>query len=244
MAPQRIRLMDTDGSANAFAENGAEIVEGKTYCDAGDISFDSAEPQYVFEKIRNTIIHELKGNNHIISLGGDHSVSFPVIDAYTEMYSNLHVLHFDAHADLYENFDDNFYSHASPFARLLEKGKIKSLTQVGIRTLNTHQRMQAEKYGVQVIEMKEFDYGFLNTLSSPLYVSLDLDVLDPAFAPGVSHHEPGGLSVRQLIHAIQNIKTDVVGADIVEYNPVRDIHSMTAMVAYKLFKELAAKMMG
>lgn len=244
LAPQRIRLMDTDGSANAFAEKGAEIVHGKTYIDTGDIQFDSFEPVYVFEKIRGAILHELKDNHKIISLGGDHSVSFPVIDAYTEIYNHLHVLHFDAHADLYENFDDNFYSHASPFARLLEKGKIKSLTQVGIRTLNTHQRMQAKKYGVQVIEMKDFDYGFLNTLSSPLYVSLDLDVLDPAFAPGISHHEPGGLSVRQLIHAIQNIKTDVVGADIVEYNPVRDIHNMTAMVAYKLFKELAAKMMG
>ena len=116
------------------------------------------------------------------------------------------MLHLDAHADLYENFYNNPYSHASPFARLLGKGKIKSLTQVGIRTLNRHQREQANKYGVNVIEMKKFNFDFLQTLQSPLYVSLDIDVLDPAFAPGVSHHEPGGLSTRDLIRIIQNIE--------------------------------------
>ena len=121
---------------------------------------------------------------------------------------------------------------------MLEKGKIKSLTQVGIRTLNRHQREQADKYGVKIIEMKKFNFDFLKTLQSPLYVSLDIDVLDPAFAPGVSHHEPGGLSTRELIRIIQNIgRCRYVGADLVEYNPIRDINNMTAMVCYKLFKE-------
>lgn len=69
-----------------------------------------------------------------------------------------------------------------------------------------------------------------------------MDVLDPAFAPGISHYEPGGLSTRDVIHIIQGISVPVVGADIVEYNPVRDLHNMTAMVAYKFFKEIIAKM--
>ena len=77
---------------------------------------------------------------------------------------------------------------------------------------------------------------------APLFVSLDIDVLDPAFAPGILHHEPGGMSTRQLIEIIQQIKVPIVGADIVELNPKRDINNMTAMVAYKLFKELASKM--
>jgi arginase family enzyme len=100
----------------------------------------------------------------------------------------------------------------------LKKAKIKSLTQVGIRTLNRHQKEQANKYGVKVIEMKNFNFDFLQTLQSPLYVSLDIDVLDPAYAPGVSHHEPGGLSTRDLIRIIQNIGVNIVGADLVEYN--------------------------
>ena len=93
-----------------------------------------------------------------------------------------------------------------------------------------------------MIEMKDFNYNFIKTLQSPLYISLDLDVLDPAFAPGISHHEPGGLTTRELINIIQSITVSIVGADIVEYNPMRDINNMTAMVAYKLFKELASKM--
>ena len=156
----------------------------------------------------------------------------------------MHILHLDAHGDLYDDFDNNPFSHASPFARLMEKGKVASLTQVGTRTYNTHQREQMKRFGVKAIEMKDFSFDFINSLAAPLYISLDLDVLDPAFAPGVSHHEPGGMSTRDLIHIIQNIQVPIAGADIVEYNPVRDINNVTAMVAYKLLKELIAKMAG
>ncbi len=76
--------------------------------------------------------------------------------------------------------------------------------------------------------------------NGPLYISIDLDGLDPAYAPGVSHHEPGGLTVRQLLHLLSTIRVPIVGADVVEYNPDRDINDMTAAVAVKLVKELAA----
>lgn len=242
LAPPRIRQMDTDGSANQFSEDGKEIAVNKTFTDVGDISFADTSSPAVYAKIKNTIQQELTADSKIISFGGDHSISFPIIEAFSIVYKNLHVLHMDAHADLYENFENNPYSHASPFARLLEKKCIQSLTQVGIRTLNTHQREQAEKYKVRIIEMKNFNYDFIKTLKVPLYISVDLDVLDPAFAPGLSHHEPGGLSTRELVHIIQSISVPIVGADIVEYNPTRDVNNMTAMVAYKVFKELASKM--
>ena len=242
LAPPRIRLMDTDGSANNFAENGEAITAGNVYTDLGDLLFTGPNAAAAFETIQQRVGEEIKDGDKLLCLGGDHSISYPIIDVYTNYYPNLHVLHLDAHADLYEEFDNNPYSHASPFARILEKGKIASLTQVGIRTLNTHQRKQAEKYGVQVIEMKDFTNDFIQQLSGPLYISLDMDVLDPAFAPGVSHHEPGGLSTRELLCIIQSIRANIVGADMVEYNPVRDVHNLTAMVAYKLLKELMAKM--
>lgn len=242
LAPPRIRLMETDGSANSFCESGKEILAGKNYMDAGDMSFSNSNPEKVYNEIKNKIHQELLADYKIICFGGDHSISFPIIETYAGFFKNLNILHLDAHADLYENFDDNPYSHASPFARLMEKNVINSLTQVGIRTLNTHQKEQAAKFGVNVIEMKHFSYDFIKTLQAPLYISLDLDVLDPAFAPGISHHEPGGMTSRELIKIIQEIQVTVVGADIVEYNPIRDINNMTAMVAYKLFKELVDKM--
>ena len=241
-APQRIRLMDVEGSANAYAENGLEIKEGVNYTDCGDISFENTNAAKAFKTIQKRIKKLLKDDSKVLSLGGDHSVSYPIISAFADKYDGLNILHLDAHADLYDDFDNNPFSHASPFARLMESGKINSLTQVGIRTLNTHQKEQADKFGVKVIEMKDFNLDFIKDLKGPLYISLDLDVLDPAFAPGISHHEPGGMNTRDLISIIQNISVEVVGADIVEYNPVRDIHNMTAMVGYKMMKELMAKM--
>ena len=242
-APTRIGLMAHEGSANAYSENGKEIIAGKTYEDLGDIAFNGTNAADAFKLIKQAVGYELQHPVKLFCYGGDHSVSYPVIDAFSEKYPELNILHLDAHADLYENFYDNPFSHASPFARLMEKGKIKSLTQVGIRTLNKHQREQADKYGVSIIEMRKFSMDFLKQLQSPLYISLDIDVLDPAYAPGVSHHEPGGLNTRQLIQIIQSIDVDIVGADLVEYNPIRDINNMTAMVCYKLFKELIDKMM-
>ncbi|MBQ4821588.1 agmatinase [Aquimarina sp. MMG016] len=243
-APQRIRLMDKEGSSNSFSEYGLDVKEGIVYKDCGDIHFENTNPKTAFDTIQSKIRHLVSDNSKVISFGGDHSISYPVISALAEKYSELNILHLDAHADLYNNFDNNPFSHASPFARLMETGKINSLTQVGIRTFNTHQREQAHKFGVHVIEMKDFNFDFIKNLPSPLYISVDLDVLDPAFAPGVSHHEPGGMTTRQLIQIIQEIPSHIIGADIVEYNPIRDLNNTTAMVAYKIFKELTAKMQG
>lgn len=242
LAPKHIRLMDEEGSANRFCEHGKEIIEGENYKDCGDIEFAEIDAAFAYNRIKETVSQELKDESKIISLGGDHSISFPVIEAFSEHHAKLNVLHLDAHADLYDNFENNPYSHASPFARLMEKGCINSLTQVGIRTFNTHQKEQAKRFNVNVIEMKDFNMDFINSLEAPLYISLDIDVLDPAFAPGVSHHEPGGMTTRQLIEIIQKIKVPIIGADIVELNPIRDVNNVTAMVAYKLFKELASKM--
>ena len=93
-----------------------------------------------------------------------------------------------------------------------------------------------------MIEMKDWS-SRLPPLEPPLYLSFDIDVLDPAFAPGVSHHEPGGMSTREALAAIQSLHIPLVGADVVELNPRRDPAGITAMCAAKLVKEIAAKMM-
>ena len=240
-APPRIRLMDKDGSANSYAELGLPIFENETYIDKGDLTFPTTDAKKDFQIIRDAIAKQIK-THKVLSLGGDHSVTYPIIKAYSEKYPNLNILHIDAHPDLYDNFDDNPFSHASPFARIMENKLCLSLTQVGIRTLNPAQRTQVKRFGVKQVEMKDFSYAFINDLKGPLYISLDLDSIDPAFAPGVSHHEPGGLTVREVLTILQKIplSVEIVGADIVEYNPTRDHQNMTAMVAYKCLKELVA----
>lgn len=242
-APDRIRAQEAGGSANMWAEGGRLIEPGNTYQDLGDITFESDDPAQAFDRIKKEVRKSIDDGAKLVSLGGDHSVTYPILAAFTEVFPDLHVLHIDAHGDLYDNFENNPFSHASPFARIMEQGKLASLTQVGIRTLNDHQRQQADRFGVRIIEMKDYKLMELNNLNGPLYISLDLDALDPAYAPGVSHHEPGGLTTRQVLEIIQRIRVPVVGGDVVECNPERDVNDVTAMVGYKMMKEVMASML-
>ncbi|MEM6805503.1 MAG: arginase family protein, partial [Bacteroidota bacterium] len=127
-------------------------------------------------------------------------------------------------------------------ARIMEKGLCERLVQVGIRTLSEHQAAQIEKYGVELIRMFELEKLTSLKMEGPVYISLDLDVFDPAFVPGVSHHEAGGMSPRELINFLLKANLNLIGADIVEYNPFRDQSEITAALASKMLKELVAKM--
>lgn len=236
LAPPLIREALHSGSLNLFAENGISI-EQDTVEDKGDFEISD---YFDIEKITKK---HLDSGHKVFTLGGDHSITFPIIKAHHKKYPKLDILHIDAHADLYDNFEGDPYSHACPFARIMENGFAVKLVQVGIRTLNTHQAEQAEKYHVDVHQMKDYDINNIPIFKNPLYISLDMDGFDPAFAPGVSHHEPGGLSSRQVLDLLQSIDTEVVGADIVEYNPNRDFQNMTAFLAAKMMKEILVKML-
>lgn len=235
-APPLIREALNSDSSNLFAENGLTI-ENSIIEDKGD--FEISE-YFEIEKITGK---NLSSNNKVFTLGGDHSITFPIIKAFNKKYPKLDILHIDAHADLYDSFEGDEHSHACPFARIMENGFAVRLVQVGIRTLNTHQAEQAKKFNVEIHQMKNLDLSKIPEFENPLYISLDMDAFDPAFAPGVSHYEPGGLSSRQVIELIHSIEKEVIGADIVEYNPKRDFQNMTAFLAAKMMKEILGKMM-
>ncbi|TMM57467.1 agmatinase [Maribacter algarum] len=236
LAPPLIRKAYHSDSANYFAENGMEILP-EVWDDRGDFEI---QEYFEIEKITST---NLAPEMPLISLGGDHSITYQLLKAHYKKYGAVDILHIDAHADLYDDFEGDKYSHACPFARIMEDGLANRLVQIGIRTLSKHQEEQAHKFGVEIIQMKDFDSNQLPRFKNPIYLSLDIDGLDPAFAPGVSHHEPGGLSTREVLHIIQNIDVPILGADIVEYNPTRDINNVTAMVSAKFLKEIAAKIL-
>ncbi|MBY0422446.1 MAG: arginase family protein, partial [Parvularculaceae bacterium] len=173
-------------------------------------------------------------------LGGDHAITHAVLRAIAGRFGPVDILHFDAHPDIYEDYEGNKRSHASPFARIMEAGLARRLVQVGIRTLSARCRPQIEKYRVEIVPMRGFRAEAAPALEGPVYISFDLDGLDPAFAPGVSHHEPGGLSVREALDVLHAVRAPIVGADVVEHNPDRDVNGVTAVVAAKLVKEIAA----
>jgi agmatinase len=236
-APPLIREALFSPAANLWSETGVDLGRDGVLLDCGDVFPTS--PVSIEESVSNLLAQTL----YPISLGGDHAITFPIIRAIARAYPSLSILHFDAHPDLYDDFDGNPYSHASPFARIMEEQLAQRLVQVGIRTMNGHQREQVERFGVEVIEMKNVKDGLRLTFDTPVYVSVDMDALDPAFAPGVSHREPGGLTTRQVIEVIQSIDAPVIGGDIVEFNPKMDPSGMTAVVCAKILKELAAKML-
>lgn len=236
LAPPLIREALHSGSSNMYAEDLTSI-ESPLIEDKGD--FDIAD----YWDIERITQEHLDRGAKIFTLGGDHSITYPIIKAHSQKYSKLDILQIDAHCDLYDSFEGDKHSHACPFARIMESGLAVRLVQVGIRTLNTHQAEQAERFNVDIHQMKDLDLSRIPKFENPLYISLDMDGFDPAFAPGVSHHEPGGLSSREVINLIQGIDTEVIGADIVEYNPNRDFQNMTAYLAAKMMKEILGKMM-
>ncbi|MBX3086043.1 MAG: agmatinase [Anaerolineae bacterium] len=239
-APALIRKALHSDSSNLWTENGTDLGAADLLADAGDLAFKS--DQSVLDEIEQGVSSILKAGLSPLCLGGDHSVTFPIIKAMSTRYPDLTILHFDAHPDLYDEFNGDRYSHACPFARIMEADLATRLVQIGIRTMNGHQREQADRFGVEVIEMKDWNDEFLVTPDRPVYISFDMDCLDPAFAPGISHWEPGGFSTRQVLHVIQSLHAPLIGADIVEYNP-RVETPITGMVAAKVLKEIAAKML-
>jgi agmatinase len=240
-APAAIRRALNCGSANWATELGATVDPASgLWTDLGDLSLpEEVEP--ALSLIEEAAATAIADGSPLLSLGGDHLVTWPLVRAVAARNPGLTIVHFDAHPDLYDELDGDRFSHACPFARIMEEGLAERLVQFGIRTMTEHQRQQVDRFGVEVHELRSWD-GRLPKLSGPVYVSVDIDVLDPAFAPGISHHEPGGMSTRQLLDSLHQLKPgddiQLVGADVVEVNPRRDVHDMTAMVGAKLTREL------
>ena len=240
-APAAIRDALWSPAGNSWTEGLVDISDANVLVDAGDITVDAADPrgsiQAGVERARET-------NVRPILLGGDHSISYPIVRGIRRTSAPLTVVHVDAHADLYDEFEGDRFSHACPFARIMEEGQASRLVQIGIRTLTKHQREQADRFGVEIFDMRAWSRGARPDISSSetVYLSIDLDGLDPAFAPGVSHPEPGGLTVRDVLSLIQGLEAPMTAADIVECNPDVDPSGVTALVAAKFLKEIAAAM--
>jgi agmatinase len=242
LAPAAIREALQSPSSNPGTESGLDLGNEPRLDDAGDLEIPSG-PSAV-EAIEGGVGGLLDQGRRVLALGGDHAVAHPAVRAYARRHDGLTLVQLDAHPDLYDEFGGDRLSNACPFARIMEEGLVQRLVQVGIRTMNAPQRAQAQRFGVEVVEMKAWRPDLEIAAEGPVYVSLDLDVLDPAFAPGVSHPEPGGLSTRDVIGLLQNLPGPVVGADLVELNPTRDPTGISARVAAKLAKELLARLLS
>jgi agmatinase len=238
--PAAIRKALEFPSSNTFSESLLDIAAPGMLADAGDVVV--SDEAFPIGAVATAVDAVVEAGGLPLALGGDHSVTYPVIRALARHVPDLTILHFDAHNDLYDEYEGDRFSHACPFTRIMEERLAQRLVQVGIRATTAPQLRQIERFDVEVIDMRAWRRGERFALLGPIYVSVDLDVLDPAFAPGLSHREPGGLSTRDLLDAIYSLDVRIAGADVVELNPDRDLQNMTADVAAKVVKELVARM--
>jgi agmatinase len=242
-APDAIRAALWSASSNAWNERGDDVSQPEVLGDAGNLSLPedgAAARQAITERVAEMSV----AGHRLVALGGDHSITYPILRAWEGRAPALTIVHFDAHGDMYDEFEGDRFSHACPFARVMEERLAARLIQVGIRAATAHLKAQAERFGAEVYGPAHWRdaIGTVQAAAGPVYVSLDIDVLEPMLAPGISHPEPGGLSVRDVLDALAAIRAPVVAADIVEYNPVNDVRDLTARVAAKFVKEIVGLM--
>ncbi|MBW4633875.1 MAG: agmatinase [Iphinoe sp. HA4291-MV1] len=238
--PERIRYAYDGYCYNSASESGIELTGAVV--DLGDWlpqrSWDLTAQAY-YEGAQSLF----RAGKIPFFAGGDHAVTIPIGKALDVLGEPIHVVQIDAHSDLYPDFDGNPYSHACVAARLLELKHIASVTQIGIRTMNWVQNQQVKQFGerLHVLSARELPEQLEPpphlTEGAPVYLTIDLDGLDPAFAPGVSHPVPGGLSSRQVLNLIQRARWNLVGMDVVELNPEQDVNDQTAILAARLLHE-------
>jgi agmatinase len=234
LGPAAIRQAMRSNASNMWTEDLDDL--GATLSDAGD-----ADDQ---DSLTARVASIIGDGGAPIVLGGDHSITYQVVRGLRPHHRTLTIVQIDAHPDLYDAFDGDRFSHACQFARIMEENLADRLIQIGIRTMNAHQAEQRDRFGVEVIDMRAFVGGTRPVIEGDVYMSIDLDGMDPAFAPGVAHREPGGLTSRDVISLIQSKGYNLIGADVVELNPPRDPADITAPLAAKLVKELASRLLA
>jgi agmatinase len=203
-------------------------------CDLDDLALDAENWDEIVEKK----VHEIfDKNKFFIFLGGEHTITVPIIRAFKNIHSNLSVIQFDAHCDLRDEYRGKKMCHASVMRRVSKLVGIEHIYQFGIRS-GTKEEFSLGKnlYKFDVLEPL---LSIIDDIKGPVYLTIDVDVLDPGVLPAVSTPEPGGISYQELIKALLLFKDkQLIGADIVEYNPVTASPYASGSTVAEILREL------
>lgn len=213
------------------------------YFDAGDIPLPFGNTEKSLQLIGDYVRRILDDSKLPIGLGGEHLVSWPIIREIYHKYPDLIVFHFDAHADLRIEYEGELLSHATPLRKVAELIGGENVYQFGIRSGTKEEFAYARKYTnfypYQVLSpLKEV---LTEGISRPIYLTIDIDVLDPAYAPGTGTIEACGINSTELLSAVHEIiaaDCQIVGVDIVEVCPTYDVADQTSAIAAKLVREI------
>ena len=211
--------------------------------DYGDLPFDTGKSEAMLDSVIAHASRIIAADKYLLTFGGDHFVSWPLLQAVSKRHKNIALVHFDAHTDT-EETDLEFY-HGSMFYRALEAGLIDAehSIQLGIRTeydRDKHRLAVLDANWVQDHSAEEAAAQILRTTGKlPVYLSIDIDFLDPAFAPGTGTPVAGGVSTNKLLQIIRSLTPlDIIAADIMEVAPPYDHAEITSLAAATLALEL------
>jgi len=208
--------------------------------DAGCIEMPLGNAERMLTLVKTQVDKIIENNKKSLMIGGEHLVTLGAINALVKKYPNLHVLHFDAHADLRDEYLGEKFSHATVMRRVWELLGNKRVFQAGIRSGDAAEfAFAAEHTALGKFDLKKMKNFISAMANKPVYLSLDLDVLDPSFFPGTGTPEPGGVSFRDLHEAILSLRNlNIVGGDVVELAPHYDPSGVSTIVACKLVREI------
>ena len=226
-------------------------LEKLSVVDYGDVSVNPTSIEKTMASITKTADEILETNTTLIALGGDHSITLPLMRAAAKKFGPLSLVHVDAHIDTWEEeFEATPYSHGTPFRNALQEGLIREgeYIQIGIRgpVGGASDYKEAKELGAHTITIHEvYEKGIPGVLETvhqrckgPVYVSLDIDSADPAYAPGTGTPEVGGLSSYQLLQLIRGLRgLNLASFDLVEVSPPYDHSDITAMLASNIIFE-------
>jgi len=224
--------------------------------DAGDLGVNPFDLEEAIRDIEygSRALHERA--KRVVSIGGDHTSALPLLRTMAAKHGPISVIHFDAHLDTWDTYFGAAYTHGTPFRRASEEGLIDKdgSMHVGVRgPLYSKKDLSDDAdLGFDIFSATEFDYlGFAGAIeriaarveNRPVYVSIDIDVLDPAHAPGTGTPEAGGITSRELLGIIRSFKNlNLVGADVVEVAPAYDHAEITGIAAAHVIYELLCAM--
>lgn len=219
-------------------------LEDVKFFDAGDIPLPFGNAQKSLEEIEKYVRNVLADGKIPVGMGGEHLVTWGVVRAIYEKYPDVAVLHFDAHTDLRTDYEGEPLSHATPIRKIAEMIGPSNVYSFGIRSGLKEEFEWAKENGMFIAKFEVLEplKEVLPTLKGRnVYITTDIDVLDPAFAPGTGTVDCGGITSKELLAAIHEIarsEVNVIGFDLVEVAPVYDHSEMTVNTASKLLREM------
>ncbi len=240
--PQRIR--EASIGLEEYSPYLDRDLDDVKYFDAGDIPLPFGNPQKSIDYIEGFVRQLLQDGKIPVGMGGEHLVSWPVMKAIAEKHPDLAIIHMDAHTDLRVSYEGEALSHSTPIRKIAEHIGPKNVYSFGIRSGMKEEFVWAKVNGMHISKFDVLEplKEILPTLAGrPVYVTIDIDVLDPAHAPGTGTVDCGGITSRELlasIHAIAGSDVNVVGFDLVEVAPIYDSSEQTVNTASKLIREM------